>query len=121
MKVLFWTLLVALFIQAKANSKTDCQNEVKETVGKFIEKCQKEYSDKCVRYLLFLALKFKFLFGTKIHIFILKPKTCIFRHENLKNQNQFLRENSNQFLARKFKLIFGTKIQIFIWRENSNF
>merc|ERR1712141_64446 len=50
MKVLFWTLLVALFIQAQANSKTDCQNEVKETVGKFIEKCQKEYSDKCARY-----------------------------------------------------------------------
>merc|ERR1712156_1404584 len=50
MKVLFWTLLVALFIQAKANSKTDCQNEVKETVGKFIEKCQKEFSDKCARY-----------------------------------------------------------------------
>merc|ERR1712062_815984 len=50
MKVLFWTLLVALFIQAKANSKTDCQNKVKETVGKFIEKCQKEFSDKCARY-----------------------------------------------------------------------
>ena len=64
MKVLFWTLLVALFIQAKANSKTDCQNEVKETVGKFIEKCQKEYSDKCVR----------FIFGAKIQTF--------FWHEN---------------------------------------
>ena len=98
MKVLFWTLLVALFIQAQANSKTDCQNEVKETVGKFIEKCQKEYSDKCVRYLLFLALKFKFLFGTKIHIFLLKPKNCTIKKSKL-------------ILARKFKVFHLGKIR----------
>ena len=68
MKVLFWTLLVALFIQAQANSKTDCQNEVKETVGKFIENCQKEYSDQCVR----------FIFGAKIQIFIWHENSYIF-------------------------------------------
>ena len=95
MKVLFWTLLVALFIQAKANSKTDCQNEVKETVGKFIEKCQKEYSDKCVRFIFgakiqtFFFTKIQIFFGTKIHILLLKPKTCIIRHENLKIKINF--------------------------------
>ena len=52
MKVVLFLLSLAIF-EAKANSKSDCQNEVKETVGKFIENCQKEYNDKCVRLLSF--------------------------------------------------------------------
>jgi len=43
-------LLFMVIFEAKANSKTDCQNQVKETVGKFIEDCQKQYNDKCARY-----------------------------------------------------------------------
>jgi len=52
MKVLFWTLLVASFIfdEAKADSKTDCQNRVKATAGKLIQECQDEWNEKCARY-----------------------------------------------------------------------
>lgn len=46
-------LLFMVIFEAKAISKTDCQNQVKETVGKFIEDCQKQYNDKCVRLLFF--------------------------------------------------------------------
>ena len=68
MKVLFWTLLVASFIfdEAKADSKTDCQNRVKATAGKLIQECQDEWNEKCVRI--------SNIFGAKIQTFFWHEK-----------------------------------------------